>query len=671
MPESKSLEMWLKINAAVNMQALGGLNKSLMGIAKNALQIGRNLVGIQAFEGVASYIKGMKEEAVAARAAQERINIALKNRKDLMKETGGDVSRYGEQLKNLAENMERTGVTAATNLQAGFAGLTAAGFHPDVIGKMSTGFEGMVIALKGIGASKDDVTSVSTAIRNFIKGTAPLPKMFNAVMTAQDKAKNSLKALGSEQARGKFVMELMERQAGRVGDAMLTSAGKAENAANQWKAIQRTLGEPFLDVQLAFSEAMGALATALRPAAEELSKMMTPAMQDFANWIRENTPAIQEFGRVFAGFIKTNWEAIKNGLIAIGVGLGAIGAWAFLASPMGLIAAGITAIGVAVAAASDWGAFTAGMQGIWDAIVGFDWAGTLAKIGEGFSKIGTTISEAFSKINWGDVGRTLGEGIGKIIPQAAQNFIQFASAIAGVIATTDWGVVGQNVLNTLSTVFLDIIPKLALGFLDSFTKEMTAVNWGDSIKGLLDEVRTWPQKIIEGLSGLGAAILKVFTDAFNAVVGAAGRMIGDVISTITGGIASFSGGGVEQAAARAVEKGKTHSRGTPTSQFGGIFSSPQTRIIAEAGPEMLLPLNNKQRSQGLLAQAMGLMGMKGMGGGGSISVSVAPNININGVNGAQAGTIAREVERAMEDPVREMLAQLRKARDEERRLSYV
>jgi hypothetical protein len=66
--------------------------------------------------------------------------------------------------------------------------------------------------------------------------------------------------------------------------------------------------------------------------------------------------------------------------------------------------------------------------------------------------------------------------------------------------------------------------------------------------------------------------------------------------------------------------------------------------------------------------------MQGQGGGGGINLSMNSPITINGVNGDQAGSIGKEVQDAMASQttyIREMLVQLMKAKDEERRMSYV
>lgn len=112
-------------------------------------------------------------------------------------------------------------------------------------------------------------------------------------------------------------------------------------------------------------------------------------------------------------------------------------------------------------------------------------------------------------------------------------------------------------------------------------------------------------------------------------------------------------------------------------QFGGLVSRPGLWRLAEKGvPEMVIPMQSNSRNIGLLAQAadqLGIGGGKGRGGpnvSGPINANVSPVINITGASG-DTGSIQREVERAMENPVRILLEQLKMARDEEHRTAYV
>lgn len=112
-------------------------------------------------------------------------------------------------------------------------------------------------------------------------------------------------------------------------------------------------------------------------------------------------------------------------------------------------------------------------------------------------------------------------------------------------------------------------------------------------------------------------------------------------------------------------------------QFGGLVSRPGLWRLAEKGvPEMVIPMQQNQRSIGLLAQAANELGVGGIGSNrgtasSPMNVSVSIPITVNGASSGQEGAIGREIQRAMQDPVRTLLEQLKRARDEEHRQSYV
>jgi hypothetical protein len=107
--------------------------------------------------------------------------------------------------------------------------------------------------------------------------------------------------------------------------------------------------------------------------------------------------------------------------------------------------------------------------------------------------------------------------------------------------------------------------------------------------------------------------------------------------------------------------------------FGGFFSHPALTSIAERVPEMAIPLEGTGRSRSLLSSAASAIGMQGVSrgsGAGPVQLSMHAPITIHGVPAGQEGAIAAQVERAMQDPIRRLLEELKKARAHEQRLSY-
>lgn len=110
----------------------------------------------------------------------------------------------------------------------------------------------------------------------------------------------------------------------------------------------------------------------------------------------------------------------------------------------------------------------------------------------------------------------------------------------------------------------------------------------------------------------------------------------------------------------------------PGFALGGLASHPIVANLAEKVPEMVVPLEGTSRSRSLLGAAAERIGMRtGTGGGGSpVHLNMNAPITVNGVQSGQEGAIAQEVQRAIEDPIRKLLDQLKQARQYESRLSY-
>jgi hypothetical protein len=105
---------------------------------------------------------------------------------------------------------------------------------------------------------------------------------------------------------------------------------------------------------------------------------------------------------------------------------------------------------------------------------------------------------------------------------------------------------------------------------------------------------------------------------------------------------------------------------------GGLVSHPSLALLGERIPEMTIPLEGSSHSRSLLSSAAQRIGMGSALGGGDGPVNLHMNapITINGVQAGQEGAIAREVQKAMQDPIRQLLDQLKKAKLHEQRLSY-
>jgi TP901 family phage tail tape measure protein len=147
-----------------------------------------------------------------------------------------------------------------------------------------------------------------------------------------------------------------------------------------------------------------------------------------------------------------------------------------------------------------------------------------------------------------------------------------------------------------------------------------------------------------GAFGGGAAVLSASTDYDKK-----NKELGDFLTNLHSGDPNtpmFSGSGAIIAAPHA---------------SGGIFNRAHLGLVAEAGPEAIIPLNGSGRAKSLWATAGEKLGMGGGGGGTSVNITFAPVIN--GGNAAEIKPVLEEQRRSFED---QMSAWAR----QQRRLSF-
>jgi hypothetical protein len=748
----KSMNMMLAISAVFQGErAFAAIRKSAGSTAnalkKIALETAGIIIGFKAIQGVSDFFGGAIKEAQDARAANEKLGAALARNPKIAAKGADVVATRIQQLTGLADAMEKSGVVAATSLKAGFAGLSAAGFSPAQIEASAEGFRGVVVALNGIGASAGEVSATTQQVRNFIKTGAPLPRTWNAILTAQDKVALSSKVANSELKRGTAIQKIMETQTWRNAAAMETSAGKAWIAAQNWKRVQETIGAPFLDTQLAFTEMWGEVALAIEPVSKEIANALNPAMKDLAGWLRspEVKSGLADFGgglKLGFAWIKDNWEPISKGLTAIGVGAATLGVFAVISNPVVLAVAALTGLAAVVitlvdnwklispaidAAGKDiakstewlWKPIADALGKVWPDIQAeltrmvklvqsfftgeIDWTALWTGLGKSTSKIG----QAVGKIEWGTIALTIGKSIGNaaksidwsgVVASIGTGISNAAKTVGGAIAGVDWSgiarAIGHGIGNALKVIAWATFI-LPMDIYNAFAKVITEVNWADvgktaiellgtaaknalTVGSFLGEISTHiVTGLVTSLAGeewgkLAETFIKGFSSALAGVLAEVASWGPKIIQSIISGLGGLGGaivGAMKLDSVPLATKGGVQNK-IPHGQYGGIVSQPTLAAIGEAGSEAVIPINRNQRSQGLLAQTARMMGMGGKGGG-EQTVSVSMPITVNGAQAGQEASIAREIERHMQDPIKSLLDQLREARDEERRLAYV
>lgn len=217
-------------------------------------------------------------------------------------------------------------------------------------------------------------------------------------------------------------------------------------------------------------------------------------------------------------------------------------------------------------------------------------------IGEKFSGLGETISEGLSSIS---------EGAGEIFSGLGD---MISSGLEGASAAA------EGAMSTISATF-------------TTAKEMIQSAWA--------ELPSFFSGVFSGLGGAaegaGSAIYSGLTSVIGSIIGA-WQSAAATISSIISSIASAAASAGASAGSFVAGAFSAHAE-------GGFITHPEFALIGEAGPELILPLNDRERSMQLLNQASDVLGLNSEGGftagnseNTSENISNGISINLGGVN---------------------------------------
>ena len=274
-----------------------------------------------------------------------------------------------------------------------------------------------------------------------------------------------------------------------------------------------------------------------------------------------------------------------------------------------------------------------------------------SSIDEWLSNFGAQITEGLSSIMDGAyetvsaLGATISEGFSEMLTGASEIFTGFSDMVSSGLSAAQSA--AESALATIQSAFTS-------------AKDSVQAAWGE-LPGFFSGV-------FSGLGGAasaaGAAIYGGLTSVIGAVIGAwesAAATVSSIIATISaaassvaGMIPSIGGGG-----------------GVPAHAEGGFITSPEFALIGERGAELILPLTDKERSQELLRQASGVLGLNseedgysisgGSSGGGSMSVSVG-GITVNfEINGSDSTNVMEAIKENLQEIGDKVAAQISKS----------
>lgn len=235
-----------------------------------------------------------------------------------------------------------------------------------------------------------------------------------------------------------------------------------------------------------------------------------------------------------------------------------------------------------------------------------------AQISDGLSNISTAVTETFSSI-----GETAGAAFSTLSESASTAFSTLSeiasSALEGV--TTAFSTAKETVQSVWSEV---------PGFFSSVLSGL-----GSAAAAAGSAIYSGLTSVIDSIIGAwssGAATIMGIISSISAAAASAGASVGAKISGVIAGV-------------------RGHAE-------GGFVTSPELALIGEAGPELILPLNDSARTNDLLNQS----GLLNQSEGGTFNFGgMTINFNITGDN---PQNIMAEIQDNLEDLTEKIAAQL-------------
>lgn len=144
--------------------------------------------------------------------------------------------------------------------------------------------------------------------------------------------------------------------------------------------------------------------------------------------------------------------------------------------------------------------------------------------------------------------------------------------------------------------FISGIPDMVVSFITSIPEKLAQAG----------------QAVIDAFKTLGANIVDGLVGGFNNAVVSIGSAASWIVDKVKGGVeaAKNFGASVAGSMQSGYEKGREAAK---EHAFGGIMTSPHLGLVAEAGPEAIIPLSGSKRSRGvdLWRQAGAILGLGG------------------------------------------------------------
>lgn len=271
-------------------RAFGAMGSKIAGFGKIAGGVYAGVLGAAITGKIVRTGMAAVDAAMDVVAAQDTLGRALERNRKRYDMAGKSMDAAKQKLIDLAEKFEKTGFDAE-DLEQGFAKLLDS-MSPSQVAGFADEFSDIVAKIHGANASAEDMTDTATQMNlAILQGRPAILRRLNATKA---EVKEFQKAKTVDERR-LLLQKLANKLQGETQRVFNTTAGKVRQAKIQFGNLMETLGKPFADRAGEFAVIFSDLAVALAPLADKIAKRLVPAFSDFAKWLQENKTGIIEF----------------------------------------------------------------------------------------------------------------------------------------------------------------------------------------------------------------------------------------------------------------------------------------------------------------------------------------------------------------------------------------
>lgn len=611
----------IKVGVDVNdaqrdMAAFGG--RTGKGLRKALVPAGAALLGL----GLAA--KAGFGEFVDAQKVTAQTEAVLKSTGGVANVTANDIGTLSESLMRKS-GIDDEAIASGANMLLTFTKVrNEVGKGNDVFNQATTAALDMSVAMGT--DMKSSSMLVGKALNDPIKGMTALSRAGIQFTEGQKKAIKAMVASGNTMGAQKMILKELKTQFGGSAEAAGTTLSGQLNIAR----------ETFLNLA-------GSIVGAALPAFTAFAGILNRA----ASFLSKHETATKVLLGVIGGLaaavvvanaaLKLHAAAVIVAAAAKKVATGATKAYAaaqwllnaaMRANPLGIVITALVAIAAAIVVAyknsetfrrivdASFKAVLSVVTTVWNWIKG-NWPLLLAILTGPIGIAVTLIIKNFDKIK--PVVNAVKAVIGTVadIVTSVKNTV--GQAVTSIIGNWDKVKAPVNAVKTAIQAVdaaVDAV-KIVIGnavtsIVGNFNKMDGPVN---ATRSAVDAVKSAVQALKNSpiLAGIGAAFSAGFAGAKAAVQGVLSAVNGliSAIQTAISWVSKLSGNSARaHAQARALQGLGGAGGGIPATANGGIFNGAQVRLIGEAGPEAVVPLNRPRRAAEILSEA-GLMGAGG------------------------------------------------------------